>query len=137
MLQKIKELADKAIALQNKDAMDAALREIIGICHHADIVGTIWMKTAERAINSEQESCRPQTLQEAQAMNDAPHEPAGEKVGNIVPVRIDGGVHVDLNEASFSAMVDDMVASNKLIALNPNVARIDMPINVGKKGGAK
>lgn len=28
MLQKIKELADKAIAVQNKDAMNAALREI-------------------------------------------------------------------------------------------------------------
>ena len=37
MYQQIKELADKAVELQNKDAMDAALREIIGICHRADI----------------------------------------------------------------------------------------------------
>jgi uncharacterized protein YerC len=30
--QQIKQLADDAIALQNKDQMDAALREISGIC---------------------------------------------------------------------------------------------------------
>lgn len=32
MLNKIKELADEAIALQNKDRMDAALREIRTMC---------------------------------------------------------------------------------------------------------
>jgi len=32
MYTKIKQLADEAIALQNKDRMDAALREISDIC---------------------------------------------------------------------------------------------------------
>lgn len=32
MYQKIKQLADEAVALQNKDRMDAALREISAMC---------------------------------------------------------------------------------------------------------
>jgi hypothetical protein len=32
MYQQIKKLADEALALQNKDRMDAALREISGLC---------------------------------------------------------------------------------------------------------
>jgi hypothetical protein len=35
MYAKIKDLADEAIALQNKDRMDAALREISGLCASA------------------------------------------------------------------------------------------------------
>lgn len=35
MYEQIKTLADKAIALQNKDHMDVALREISAICHEA------------------------------------------------------------------------------------------------------
>lgn len=35
MYKQIKALADEAIALQNKDRMDAALREISGICQAA------------------------------------------------------------------------------------------------------
>ena len=35
MYQQIKHLADNALALQNKDRMDAALREISTLCDHA------------------------------------------------------------------------------------------------------
>lgn len=35
MYPKIKQLADEAIALQNKDRMDAVLREISGVCADA------------------------------------------------------------------------------------------------------
>lgn len=37
MSEKIKQLADEAIALQNKDRMDAALREISALCSHAPL----------------------------------------------------------------------------------------------------
>lgn len=37
MYQQIKQLADEALALQNKDQMDAALREISARCHAADV----------------------------------------------------------------------------------------------------
>lgn len=33
MYEKIKQLADEAIALQNKDRMDVALREISALCN--------------------------------------------------------------------------------------------------------
>jgi|AraplaDrversion2_2_1032049.scaffolds.fasta_scaffold00773_42 hypothetical protein len=35
MYQQIKQLADDALALQNKNRMDAALREISALCDHA------------------------------------------------------------------------------------------------------
>jgi hypothetical protein len=38
MYTKIKQLADEAIALQNKDRMDAALREISALCGETDEV---------------------------------------------------------------------------------------------------
>lgn len=36
-MQKIKELADEALALQNKDKMDSALREISALCVESKI----------------------------------------------------------------------------------------------------
>lgn len=35
MYEKIKQLADEALAIQNKDHMDATLREISTLCAHA------------------------------------------------------------------------------------------------------
>jgi hypothetical protein len=35
MYQQIKQLADDALAIQNKNRMDAALREISALCDHA------------------------------------------------------------------------------------------------------
>lgn len=35
MYQQIKQLADEALALQNKDRMDAALRDISALCNQA------------------------------------------------------------------------------------------------------
>lgn len=36
MYEQIKQLADEALALQNKDRMEAALREISSLCGNAD-----------------------------------------------------------------------------------------------------
>lgn len=38
MYKQIKQLADEAVALQNKDRMDAALREIVVLCGQADSI---------------------------------------------------------------------------------------------------
>ncbi len=42
MYQKIKQLADEALAIQNKDRMDAALREISAMCEHFSARGRVF-----------------------------------------------------------------------------------------------
>jgi hypothetical protein len=47
MYQEIKRLADEALALQNKDRMDAALREISGMCEAAPAVAPVALTADE------------------------------------------------------------------------------------------
>lgn len=49
MLEKIKTLADEAVALQNKDRMDAALREISALCESGGVMDFEQFEAAEKA----------------------------------------------------------------------------------------
>lgn len=140
MYVQIKQLADEAVALQNKVRMDAVLREISALC--ADAPVGLLPREMMPAVKQYFDTSFPKATGPAPQITDSDVMALLANPMQLIPpgmtVKTCGDVQAtELSEVNLEALVGELRESGETIALNPTTMTFKVPTARAKKASAK